>query len=206
MAGKKIPSIVKSIQKYKLPELNYAYQKSISYSQLSTFTNCPKQWELKYRDGNYLFDASINSIFGTSMHNTIQKYITVMYTQSTVVADQLDLEEDFAENFRTEYRTTYEKNNNIHFSNSEEMREYFDDGIEILDENEMTAKCMIHYENTKQFTAKRIADLEPIVNPLELQCMSFFPMELVEFDEENRNKIKDFYQHSIMLRKIELPF
>ena len=43
MAGKKIPSIVKSIQKYKLPELNYAYQKSISYSQLSTFTNCPKQ-------------------------------------------------------------------------------------------------------------------------------------------------------------------
>ncbi len=81
-----------------------------------------------------------------------------------------------------------------------------DDGIEILDENEMTYKCMINYENTKQFTAKRIADLEPFVNPLELQCMSFFPMELVEFDEENRNKIKDFYQHSIMLRKIELPF
>ena len=132
MAGKKTPSIVKSIQKYKLPEINYAFQKSISYSQLSTFTNCPKQWELKYKEGNYLFDASINSIFGTSMHNTIQKYITIMYTQSTVVADQLDLEEDFAENFRTEYKTTYEKNNNTHFSNPEEMREYFDDGIEIL--------------------------------------------------------------------------
>ena len=132
MAGKKTPSIVKSIQKYKLPEINYAFQKSISYSQLSTFTNCPKQWALKYKEGNYLFDASINSIFGTSMHNTIQKYITIMYTQSTVVADQLDLEEDFAENFRTEYKTTYEKNNNTHFSNPEEMREYFDDGIEIL--------------------------------------------------------------------------
>jgi len=81
-----------------------------------------------------------------------------------------------------------------------------EDGIEILDENDMTAKCMIHYENTKQFTSKRLADLEPFVNPLELQCMSFFPMELVEFEDENDNKIKDFYQHSIMLRKIELPF
>jgi hypothetical protein len=80
------------------------------------------------------------------------------------------------------------------------------DGIEVLDEKDMTEKCMIHYENTKQFTAKRLADLEPFVNPLELQCMSFFPMELVEFDEVNDNKIKDFYQHSIMLRKIELPF
>lgn len=70
----------------------------------------------------------------------------------------------------------------------------------------MTEKCMIHYENTKQFTAKRLADLEPFVNPLELQCMSFLPMELVEFDEENDNKIKDFHQHSIMLQKIELPF
>lgn len=129
---KKIPSIVKAIQKHKLPELNYSYQKSISYSQLSTFTNCPKQWELKYKDGNYLFDTSINSIFGTSMHNTVQKYITIMYEQSMTAADKLDLEEELLESLKSEYRTAYEKNNNIHFSNSEEIREYYDDGVEIL--------------------------------------------------------------------------
>jgi len=32
--AKKIPAIVKQIQKHKLQEINYAYQKNISFSQL----------------------------------------------------------------------------------------------------------------------------------------------------------------------------
>jgi len=70
----------------------------------------------------------------------------------------------------------------------------------------MVDSCFIFYENTKQFTQKRLSDLEEFVNPLELQVMSFFPMELVMFDIENENEILDFPQQIRMLKSVELPF
>jgi hypothetical protein len=72
--------------------------------------------------------------------------------------------------------------------------------------NEMIQFCSIHYENTKQFTSKRISDLEEFVNPLELQVMSFFPMELIVFDIENEDEILAFTQQMRMLKSVELPF
>ena len=36
---KKIPQIVKQIQKHTLKEINYGFEKSISYSQISMFLN-----------------------------------------------------------------------------------------------------------------------------------------------------------------------
>lgn len=81
-----------------------------------------------------------------------------------------------------------------------------DDGIEIMDVQEMQETCALHYENTKQFTKKRLSDLGKYVNPSELQLMSFFPMELVVFDIENGNEILDFPQQMRMLKSVELPF
>jgi hypothetical protein len=81
-----------------------------------------------------------------------------------------------------------------------------DKGIEILDIQDMLETCFIYYENTKQFTKKRLSDLEEFVNPLELQVMTFFPMELVEFDIENGEDILDFPQQMRMLKSVELPF
>ena len=92
-------------------------------------------------------------------------------------------------------------NLHIHFFQLSE-----DDGIEILDIQEMQETCFIYYENTKQFTKKRLSDLEEFVNPLELQVMTFFPMELVEFDIENGVDILDFPQQMRMLKSVELPF
>jgi hypothetical protein len=92
-------------------------------------------------------------------------------------------------------------NLHIHFFQLSE-----DDGIEILNIQEMQETCFIYYENTKQFTKKRLSDLEEFVNPLELQVMTFFPMELVEFDIENGVDILDFPQQMRMLKSVELPF
>jgi hypothetical protein len=92
-------------------------------------------------------------------------------------------------------------NLHIHFFQLSE-----DDGIEILNIQEMQETCFIYYENTKQFTKKRLSDLEEFVNPLELQVMTFFPMELVEFDIENGEDILDFPQQMRMLKSVELPF
>jgi hypothetical protein len=81
-----------------------------------------------------------------------------------------------------------------------------DEGLEMIDLFDMVQSCFILYENTKQFTKKRLSDLEEFVNPLELQVMSFFPMELVMFDIENENEILDFPQQVRMLKSVELPF
>jgi hypothetical protein len=90
-------------------------------------------------------------------------------------------------------------NLHIHFYQVNE-----EEGEGILENiEEMIESCFIYYENTKQFTKKRLADLETYVNPLELQVMTFFPMELVSFEGDN---ILDFPHHIRMLNGLELPF
>lgn len=129
----KLPEIVEQIQNYKPPEINYTFQKSISYSQMSMYLQCPKKWALQYRDGHKIYSPSINMVFGTAIHETLQNYLSVMYNESTVKADEIDLEEYFEDRFRETYTKEYQNNNKIHFSDSEEMREFFDDGLAILE-------------------------------------------------------------------------
>ena len=78
------------------------------------------------------------------------------------------------------------------------------EGMMVFDIDDMIESCFIHYKNTKQFTAKRLADLEPYVNPMELQIMSFLPMELVRFN--SMGAIDDFQQHLLCQKATELPF
>jgi CRISPR/Cas system-associated exonuclease Cas4 (RecB family) len=133
MAKDKTPSIVKQIRKSKPLEINYAFQKSISYSQMSMYLQCPKKWALQYRDGQKIYKPSINMTFGTAIHETLQNYLTVLYDESGVKADEIDLEEYFEDRFRETYSEEYKSNKNIHFSNPEEMREFYDDGLAILE-------------------------------------------------------------------------
>jgi hypothetical protein len=131
---KKIPSIVKDIQKSIMHEVNYAYEKSISYSQLSMYTECPKKWSLQYKEGHKQFTSSIHTVFGTALHETLQTYITTMYEKSGAEADRLNTSEMLEENLREEYKVQYKKNNNQHFLEPSELREFYEDGIEIIRE------------------------------------------------------------------------
>ena len=129
---KKIPQILKQIKNQPLREVNYAFEKAISYSQFSVFQNCPHKWSLQYRDGFYTSEQSIHMTFGTALHETIQHYITTIYEQSAAAADRIDLKELFEERFRETYLKDYKSNKNTHFSNSVEMNEFFEDGLAIL--------------------------------------------------------------------------
>jgi len=133
MAKPKLPEILKRIKDFKPIEINYAFQKSISYSQLSMYSSCPKKWALQYRDGHKIYAPSINMTFGTAIHETVQKYLHTMYEESGAQADRMDLEEYFEERFREAYSKEYTNNKNVHFSGPEEMREFYDDGVAILD-------------------------------------------------------------------------
>ncbi len=130
--AKKIPKIVKEIQKNPPHEIDYSYQKNISYSQISMFKQCPRKWKLHYKDKISQRDTSIYLVFGIAIHEVIQEYLTVYYEVSKVKANEIDLEEKFQQVFIEAYQKQYKQNNNSHFSDAVQMREFFEDGIEIL--------------------------------------------------------------------------
>lgn len=129
---KKIPKILKEIKKLTPPGINYAYQKGISFSQMTIFNNCPHRWKLQYKDRIKAFTSSIHTVFGTAIHEAMQKYLDVMYSNSGAEADRLELVDIFQEGFMAEYKKQYTANNKQHFSSADEMREFFEDGVEIL--------------------------------------------------------------------------
>jgi hypothetical protein len=132
MAKKKAPQIVREIQKNPPEPVNFVYEKNISYSQLSMYTQCPKKWALQYRDGHKVREQSIHMTFGTALHETLQMYLNVMYNQSAVKADELDLETDFETRLRDCYAEAYKQNKGEHFTDAQTLREFYSDGVEII--------------------------------------------------------------------------
>ena len=130
----KIPAIVKAIRNHTPPEINYAFHKTISYSQFSIYNECPHKWELQYKDGLQEYTPTIHTVFGTAMHEVLQSHLTVMYEESAAAADRVDIEEQFEEAFRKVYLDEYKKNKSTHFSGAAEMREFYEDGLNILNQ------------------------------------------------------------------------
>ena len=77
-------------------------------------------------------------------------------------------------------------------------------GVLIDDTYDMIEFCQIYYDNTKQFTQKRIADLEKFVNTQELFQIPCLPIELVRFNIDK--DITQFLNHELSKSASELPF
>jgi hypothetical protein len=105
---------------------------SISFSQFSMWSKCPRQWKLTYIDKHRISEPNINLVFGTAFHETIQHYIYLMYSKSIKDADAENLNEMLLEQMMNHYGlavSDYGK----HFSNKAELTEYYNDGVAILD-------------------------------------------------------------------------
>jgi len=81
----------------------------------------------------YDFKPSIHMTFGTAIHETLQHYIKTMFEESGAAADRIDLEAYFKERFIEVYKGSVNDNKGTHYSTSEEMKEFFEDGITLLD-------------------------------------------------------------------------
>lgn len=133
MSKKKvIPQIVKDVRAFKPKEIDWVNQKLISYSQFSMYNECPKKWSLQYVEGHKQFTSTIHTVFGTALHEVVQHYLTVFYEQSSTAADQINTSEMFEDKLREEYTKQYKSNNKQHFSSPDELREFFEDGVEII--------------------------------------------------------------------------
>jgi hypothetical protein len=107
-------------------------EKVISFSQYSTFSQCPHKWYLQSVK-KIKQPPNINTTFGSAMHYTLQHYLDVMYKTSGAAADREDLEKIFEDHLTGEYKKQVIENNNSHFSNPTEFSEFFDDGVAIIE-------------------------------------------------------------------------
>jgi hypothetical protein len=131
VAKKKSTEIELKIKNYQKPEINHAFQRSVSYSQFSMWASCPHKWYLTYVENKQPYQASIHTVFGTAFHETMQDYLTVMYSESGAAADRMDLIGLFQTKFSEVYAKEY-KAAGAHFTNAEEMGEFFEDATAIL--------------------------------------------------------------------------
>ena len=66
--------------------------KHISYSQLSTYDRCPKQWYLTYVKKLIPYEGSIHASFGTAFHETLQEWLQVLYHGKVKDAMAMDVD------------------------------------------------------------------------------------------------------------------
>ena len=113
-------------------DINYAYQKAVSYSQYSIYKQCQYQWYLTYIKKESSFKPSIYLVYGTAMHETIQTYLQTMYEKSGKVADELDLNRLLEDRLVENYRLSLQENNNEHFTTKEELKEFLTPTLIVL--------------------------------------------------------------------------
>ena len=122
---------VRLIRDFTNPVIDYTSQKSISYSQTLAYNTCPHQWALKYVKGLQEYKPSIHTVFGTAFHETMQEWLTVLYEETIKKATEMDLEALLLSKMQTIYASEKEKYGE-HFSTSEQLSEFLQDGIDIL--------------------------------------------------------------------------
>ena len=104
----------------------------ISYSQLSMFSECPQRWKLNYIDKVTESEPSIHLLFGTAMHEVIQTWLEVMYHDSVKNANKLNLEQRLHDKLIEGFKKAKEEEGKEPCT-LEQLREFFQDGVEILD-------------------------------------------------------------------------
>ena len=105
----------------------------VSFSQYSTYSQCPQQYKLRYSDRLGQSSANIYTIFGTSVHETIQEFLKVMYGTSKKAAMDIDTDSLLLEWMRKEYIKENEKLTSGVICTQLELEEFYGDGRRILE-------------------------------------------------------------------------
>ena len=129
---KSLPKKLKLLQEVKENPIDWEKEKIVSYSQFSTWKQCPHRWKLQSVD-KLKSPPNMNLVFGSAIHTTLQAYLSKMYKVSAAAADRDDLMGAFEQNLREEYKKSLEKNGGKLFTTKEDFYDYFEDGRHILE-------------------------------------------------------------------------
>lgn len=151
-------------------DINWAYQKAVSYSQYSIYKQCNYQWYLSYIKKESSFKPSVYLVYGTAMHETIQSYLKKMYETSGKAADEMDLDKLLEERLVENYKQSIEENNKEHFSTKEELKEFLADGQATLD---------WFKKNRAKYFSRKTSELVGIEIPILLPVIDDIPNVLM---------------------------
>jgi len=110
----------------------------LSYSQFSTWSQCPRQYKYKYVDRIGGRMGSIHTLFGTAMHETLQHYLLTMYTETKAKANEIDLNRLLMDSMKAEFLK--EKTKLLESGETDltkicgprDLNEFYRDGLEII--------------------------------------------------------------------------
>ncbi len=106
----------------------------ISYSQFSQWDKCPYTWKLNYVDKAETFKGNIYTLFGSALHETIQAYLVCYYERTIKEADNLPLKDILQYRMEENYKKSKEQHGDDFDVSLEEMKEFFQDGVNIIEE------------------------------------------------------------------------
>ena len=96
------------------------------------WAQCPHRWKTAYIDGKREFSDSIHTLFGTSMHEVIQGFLTVMYEDTAKAAEALPLEDMLRTRMKRNFESVLENNGGEMFCTEKDMVEFYGHGVDIL--------------------------------------------------------------------------
>jgi len=134
----------------------------VSYSQFTTWANCPMGWKLKYVDGLSYRDDSIDSIFGTAVHEIVQEWLDILYNQSETVAKTVYLNDKFKERLLELFKncTTEVDGQKMFLCDKDTLVQYYNQGCEIISYIQQNYKKLFPTEDTKLFAIEYPISLE----------------------------------------------
>ena len=106
----------------------------ISYSQFSQWDKCPYTWKLNYVDKAETFKGNIYTLFGSALHETLQAYLVCYYERTIKEADNLPLRDILQYRMEHNYKISKEQHGDDFDVSLEDMKEFFNDGCNIIDE------------------------------------------------------------------------
>jgi hypothetical protein len=152
--------------------------KTVSFSQYSIYKQCNYRWYLDYVKKLQPFKPSIHLIFGTAFHETLQNYLKVMYEESATAADKIHLPTYFKTKFIELYRENCQPD---HFSTPEELSEFYEDAVSILDFFKKKRNLFFSKKNT-ELIGIEIPINGPIVESIPGVTMKGF-IDLITYDK-----------------------
>ena len=96
------------------------------------WAQCPHRWKTAYIDGKREFSDNIHTLFGTSMHEVIQAFLTVMYEDTAKAAEALPLEDMLRTRMKRNFENVLKNNGGEMFCTEKDMVEFYMHGVEIL--------------------------------------------------------------------------
>jgi hypothetical protein len=170
--------------------------KKVSYSQYSMFLKCKYQWYLSYVKGLRKYENSIHTIFGTAMHEVLQEYVRLLYTDGAPVADSYDAIGEFTKKIT---QLLIESNKDKKVIDETLLPEFLKDGEDII-------KWFTKQANRSKYFPSKAYSIVGIELPLEIDLKNNLKyigfLDVVLQDTITKNiKIIDFKTSSFGWRE-----